>query len=54
MFKKILGGICCLAGGCLVGFCSRQLNQTLGVFGLILGLVLLGCAVTIFVRATDK
>ena len=54
MFKKVLCGICCLGGGCLVGFCSRQLNQTLGVFGLILGLVLLGISVTIFTRMTGN
>ena len=40
MTKKILGGICCMGGGCLVGFCSRELNQTLGVLGLILGIVI--------------
>ena len=54
MYKKIVGGICCLGGGCLVGYCSRELNQTLGVVGLILGLVLLGISVTIFTKMTDN
>ena len=53
MLKKVLSGICCLCGGALVGVCSRQLNQTLGVLGLILGVVLLGCAVTIFTKITE-
>ena len=54
MLKKLLCGICCLGGGCLVGFCSRELNQTLGVFGMILGLVLLGVSVTIFTKITNN
>ena len=53
MTKKILGGICCMGGGCLVGFCSRELNQTLGVLGLILGIVMLAIAVTIFTKLTE-
>ena len=53
MTKKILGGICCMGGGCLVGFCSRELNQTLGVLGLILGIVMLAIAVTIFTRISE-
>ena len=53
MTKKILGGICCMGGGCLVGFCSRELNQTLGVLGLILGIVMLAIAVTIFPRISE-
>ena len=53
MFKKVMGGICCMGGGCLVGFCSRELNQTLGVLGLILGIVMLAIAVTIFTRISE-
>ena len=54
MTKKILCGLCCLGGGCLVGFCSRELNQTMGVLGMILGIVLLGISVTIFTKITDQ
>ena len=53
MTKKILCGMCCLCGGCLVGFCSRQLNQTMGVLGMILGLVLLAISVTIFTKLAE-
>ena len=44
MNKKFLYGILCVVGGGLVGICANKLSESVGVIGLVAGLLILGCA----------